>query len=214
MRQMGPQTESSGQALRPNDPLLPSPFIVGMPRSGTTLLRLMLDAHPAMAIPPETHFLRDLVQLPPKEAASREVFLRLIVEFYTWPDFHLSIEELSDRLDRVNPFSPTAGLRCFYGMYAEKFGKKRWGDKSPPYGFCMGDVRRLVPEAHFIHVIRDGRDAALSHRKTFLWRDRTLGRHAAEWRTGILSFRDQAAGVPYIELRFEGPGNAHNSRSR
>ena len=174
-----------------------------MPRSGTTLLRLMLDAHPELAIPLETHFLLALLKLPRRQAASRKVFLRLITEFHTWPDFHLSIEEFSDQLDRIRPFSPAAGLRCFYGMYAAKFGKKRWGDKSPPYGYVMADIHRLLPEARFIHVIRDGRDAALSHRKTFFWRDRTLDSHAAEWRARILSFREQAAAVPYIELRYE-----------
>ena len=39
------------------------PFIVGVGRSGTTLLRLMLDAHPAFAIPPETHFVPELIAL-------------------------------------------------------------------------------------------------------------------------------------------------------
>ena len=82
MPRTDPQPARSGQVHRPNDePLLPSPFIVGMPRSGTTLLRLMLDAHPELAIPLETHFLRALVKLPPEEAASREAFLGLIVEF-------------------------------------------------------------------------------------------------------------------------------------
>lgn len=174
-----------------------------MPRSGTTLLRLMLDAHPDLAIPLETHFLPALLKLPPQAAASREEFLRVITEFHTWPDFHLSAEEFSDQLDRVRPFSPTAGLRCFYRMYAAKFAKKRWGDKSPPYGFHMADIHRLLPEARFIHVIRDGRDTALSHRKTFFWRDRTVPGHAAEWRDRILSFREQAEAVPYIELRYE-----------
>ncbi len=196
--------ETSGKVDRSRDePLVPSPFIVGMPRSGTTLLRLMLDAHPELAIPLETHFLRAVVKLSPGEAASREAFLRLITEFHTWPDFHLSVEEFSESLDDVIPFTPTAGLRCFYRLYAAKFGKQRWGDKSPPYGFHMADIHRLLPEAHFIHVIRDGRDAALSHRKTYFWRDLTIRGHAAEWRTRIFRFRSQAAGVPYIELRYE-----------
>ena len=39
----------------------PAPFIVGVGRSGTTLLRLMLDAHPELAIPPETHFVPELI---------------------------------------------------------------------------------------------------------------------------------------------------------
>lgn len=183
--------------------MLPSPFIIGMPRSGTTLLRLMLDAHPDLAIPLETHFLLPLVELPPHEAASPEMFLRAITEFHTWPDFHLSAEEFADQLNRITPFNPAAGVRCFYQMYAAKFGKKRWGDKSPPYGFHMAEIHRLLPEARFIHVIRDGRDTALSHRRTFFWRDRTLTSHAAEWCERILSFREQAADVPYIELRYE-----------
>ena len=40
----------------------PVPFIVGVTRSGTTLLRLMLDAHPDLAIPPETHFVPQLIK--------------------------------------------------------------------------------------------------------------------------------------------------------
>jgi L-alanine-DL-glutamate epimerase-like enolase superfamily enzyme len=163
----------------------------------------MLDAHPELAIPLETHFLRALVKLPHGEAASREGFLGLITEFHTWPDFRLSAEEFSESLADVVPFSLTAGLRCFYRLYAAKFGKQRWGDKSPPYGFHMADIQRLLPEAHFIHVVRDGRDAALSHRKTYFWRDLTIRGHASEWRTRILRFRSQAAGVRYIELRYE-----------
>ena len=40
----------------------PVPFVVGMNRSGTTLLRMMLDAHPDLTIPPETHFVPDLIK--------------------------------------------------------------------------------------------------------------------------------------------------------
>lgn len=39
------------------------PFVVGANRSGTTLLRLMLDSHPELAIPPETHFVPNLIEL-------------------------------------------------------------------------------------------------------------------------------------------------------
>ena len=47
---------------RVRKPRSPAPFIVGMTRSGTTLLRLMLDSHPDLTIPPETHFLPELVK--------------------------------------------------------------------------------------------------------------------------------------------------------
>src|SRR3954468_24714748 len=59
---------------------VPSPFVVGVPRSGTTLLRLMLDAHPELTIPPETHFV-------PK----------LISQFEGWVDEAASTDELRAR---------------------------------------------------------------------------------------------------------------------
>ena len=46
----------------------PVPFVVGMNRSGTTLLRMMLDAHPELTIPPETHFVPDLIRACRKTA--------------------------------------------------------------------------------------------------------------------------------------------------
>ncbi len=52
---------------RVDDDRPPAPFVVGLTRSGTTLLRMMLDAHPQLTIPPETHFVPDLI----KAAAGR-----------------------------------------------------------------------------------------------------------------------------------------------
>ena len=51
----------------------PAPFIVGATRSGTTLLRLMLDAHPDMAIPSETHFIPDLIKAYRLESATQRL---------------------------------------------------------------------------------------------------------------------------------------------
>ena len=46
----------------------PAPFVVGLTRSGTTLLRMMLDAHPELTIPPETHFVPDLIKAAARRA--------------------------------------------------------------------------------------------------------------------------------------------------
>ena len=181
----------------------PSPFIVGMPRSGTTLLRLMLDAHPDLAIPLETHFLRPLRGDGLAAEVTREAFYHSVVDFFTWPDFHLSADEFHESLQRVQPFTLPEGLRCFYSLYAKRFGKKRWGDKTPPYGFIMSEIHSLLPEAHFIHVIRDGRDTALSHRSTYFWRYSDFREHAREWRDRIQQFREQGAACPYMEVRYE-----------
>jgi L-alanine-DL-glutamate epimerase-like enolase superfamily enzyme len=181
----------------------PSPFIVGMPRSGTTLLRLMLDAHPDLAIPLETHFLRPLLHDELAPEITRDAFYHGVVDFFIWPDFHLSADEFHNALLRLQPFTLPEGLRCFYSFYAKRFGKKRWGDKTPPYGFIMRKIHSLLPEAHFIHVIRDGRDTALSHKSTYFWRYSNFREHAREWRDRIQQFREQGASCPYMEVRYE-----------
>ena len=63
------------------------PVIVGVPRSGTTLLRMMIDAHP-VAIPPETGFLPLLADLDPRTDNAR-CRVGIITGFPTWPDFQL-----------------------------------------------------------------------------------------------------------------------------
>src|SRR5947207_10054330 len=79
----------------------PAPFVVGVPRSGTTLVRLMLDAHPDLAIPPETHFLPKLIRLV-QEADEAEDARAAALEFITthrrWPDFGLEADDLRERL--------------------------------------------------------------------------------------------------------------------
>jgi hypothetical protein len=178
------------------------PVIVGVGRSGTTLLRLMLDSHPEVAIPPETGF------LPEVRARSAELdaegLAGLLVGARQWPDFHLNEGELRAALERLDPFSPAAGTRCFYRLYARRFGKPRWGDKTPVYARHMPAIQELLPEARFVHLIRDGRDVALSLRP--LWfapgRDaRTLG---AYWREGVEAARRDAPRCRhYLEVRFE-----------
>jgi hypothetical protein len=55
------------------EPGTPIPFVVGCGRSGTTILRLMLNAHPALAVPPESHFLRRAARRP--DATTPEALL-------------------------------------------------------------------------------------------------------------------------------------------
>jgi Sulfotransferase family len=60
----------------------PMPVIVGIPRSGTTLLRMMIDAHPAVAVPPETGFLPALADLDPSTDVARAAW-EIITGFHT-----------------------------------------------------------------------------------------------------------------------------------
>jgi hypothetical protein len=144
----------------PPDP--PAPFICGTTRSGTTLLRLMLDAHPEVAIPSETHFVPDLIVRCIEGPVSADELTDLVTGHARWGDFGLEPEDLRERLAALDPLNAADATREFFRLYAEKQGKKRWGDKTPGYIRQTRRIQRVLPEARFIHTIRDGRDVALS----------------------------------------------------
>jgi hypothetical protein len=192
------------------EPGLPAPFVVGVGRSGTTLLRLMLDAHPEMAMPPETHFFDSLIEASGRLRFSPERALAAITEdeHRRWNDFGLGEDELLDRFEAIPRFNAPDALRAFYELYAEKQGKERWGDKTPPYVKTMRRIKRVLPEAGFIHVIRDGRDVALSNNKRVIERGHRepvpAARSARRWKRRILKARADGPHLgEYIEIRYE-----------
>ena len=182
----------------------PAPFVVGVSRSGTTLLRLMLDAHPDLAIPAETHFIPKLIrEVKNSDGDPREVALETITTHRRWPDFKLDQDELAERIRALHDPSVTEILRAFYGLYAEREGKPRWGDKSPPYVRKMRRINKFLPEARFIHLIRDGRDVALSIRDRAV-KEHPIDRIAERWVRRITRARAQAKRLPhYEEIRYE-----------
>jgi hypothetical protein len=149
----------------------PMPVIVGCPRSGTTLLAVMLDSHPQIAIPPETAFLPELPRLAEKAgtALRREFFALLTTDRWNvsnWNDLGIDKDAYWRRLCALQTFSITGGLRALYGMYADGLGKRLYGEKTPADTHCMPQIEAYLPEARFIHIVRDPRDVVLSLRRT------------------------------------------------
>lgn len=181
----------------------PAPFVVGAGGSGTTTLRLMLDAHPLLAVPPETHFLLDLAKATAKDDATPAGLVDLISSDRRWADFGFERDELERVFASVTPLTGTAVARAFYRAYAERHGKPRWGDKTPAYAKSMRRIERLLPEAHFVHLIRDGRDVRLSrvHRAVD---PPPIEIHARRWRRRIERARRISQDLSrYMEVRFE-----------
>jgi Sulfotransferase family len=187
----------------------PAPFVVGVGRSGTTLLRLMLDAHPQLAVPPETHFLLAFIQQSGRIRFNPKIAVRTMVtdKHRRWNDFGLEPDDLLARLETVEPFNTADALRSFYLLYAEQHGKSRWGDKTPDYVRKMKKIQNTLPEARFIHVIRDGRDAGLSQNARIAKRGKEPippREMARRWRKRIVKTRLDAAEVShYMEVRYE-----------
>jgi hypothetical protein len=164
----------------------------------------MLDAHPRLAIPPETQFIPELVEAADQPGASAASVARVLTSHRRYGDFGIDPGELEGAFASLDPFDLGAGLRWFYETYAARHGKERWGDKSPGYGWTMGPVERVLPEAHFIHLIRDGRDVALSKRDKRGADAPRVAKLARHWAKRIRRTRRQGARARcYMELRYE-----------
>jgi hypothetical protein len=189
----------------------PAPFVVGVPRSGTTLLRLMLDAHPQLAIPPETNFIPRLVRAwrrldrrGASEEDKRAKAFEVLRRHRRWADWNVGEEGLRRRLART-PLTLGDAARSLHLEYGERVGKPRWGDKTPIYLRDMTLIQEALPEARFIHLLRDGRDVAVSWTEVS-WGTETVLEAAEEWVTRIRKARRSSRRlVPgtYLEVRYE-----------
>jgi hypothetical protein len=178
--------------------------VVGVGRSGTTLLRLMLDAHPELAIPPETHFVPELISRAQAGGRAGDL-VGEIVGSRGWADFGIEAEPLRARARALGDGDAAGVLRAFYGLCAERRGKQRWGDKTPIYVAHMRTIAAELPEARFVHMIRDGRDVALSRRSRGMGAGKPIGDAARLWRRRIENARKQSRRLcdRYLELRYE-----------
>lgn len=184
----------------------PPLLILGVRRSGTTLLRVMLDRHSELAVPDETYFVPQLADRHLRRVRV-EAFLDDVRRVVDW---ELPLDKLRARLRDRMPVGEAIG--AVYAVYAEEQGKPRWGDKTPMYMQSLRLLERLFPDARYVHLIRDGRDAALSFLAmprgimTETWmQPRSTADFACQWRTEVAAARRLGArvGERYLEVRYE-----------
>jgi len=189
--------------------MAPSVIVLGVGRSGTTLLRVMLDRSSQIAIPYESFFVTPLAHrhgLRP----NLEAFIVDLGRFYQLYEWGIDPEDVRPRLREG--MTTGEAIAAVFEVYAEHEGKPRWGDKTPLYMQHLPLLERLFPDALWVHLVRDGRDAALSFLelpKDFsgkTWaQPRTTAQFAARWRTEITAARrlGRYVGGRYLELRYE-----------
>ena len=143
-------------------------FIIGTERSGTNLLRLILNSHPNISIPHPPHILKNFFGLEPfySDFSIDDNFRLLIKDVARMVELHPYPWGI--KIDKEKIFSQ-AGERnlinvyfAIYNQYLESTGKKRWGCKSTFMIDHVGLVRKYYPSAKFIYMVRDGRDVAFS----------------------------------------------------
>jgi hypothetical protein len=137
-------------------------FLVGSMRSGSTMLRLILDSHPAVAIGPETGFMNavDATRHIPRFKAGDGWYRQL-----GWSD-----EEFDGRLREF--------YEDIFGRYAVQQGKRRWGEKTPFHTSRVHDMARIFPDARFVGIVRHPGAVARSLERRFHY---TFGDAVTYW---------------------------------
>lgn len=148
-------------------------FVVGADRSGTTLLRLMLNGHPGLAIPPESQFIVRLMrELPTTGVLSVEqvdTATKIITDCPGFSTWRTAPKELGEAFSSHRRPTLSGLVDAVYRLEIEPTSKARWGDKTPLYASFITEIDGLFPRARFIHIIRDGRDVSLSLRNVAWW---------------------------------------------
>ena len=184
-------------------------FVVGCPRSGTTMLQLMLHAHSRIALPPESRFLLPVYErrhefgdLAGEE--QRRALARFIVGTAQFGDLGLDPAEVTGAIVAAPPTLGSA-LGTVFKLYAGRFGKPRWGDKRPSYLRNLPVILRLFPDAQIVNIMRDGRDCVASLKET-PWCPDNLGKQIDYWArsadASMRAAREYPADV-YHQVRYE-----------
>ncbi len=148
----------------------PYVFIVGCPRSGTTLLQRMADAHPLLAVTNESEWFdkRWILRwfdkrrgLTPEGFVTPEL-ISLMVEHPKFSRLKVGQEELLGLLETSQPVSYPEFLTRVLDRYGRRAGKALVGNKTPIFVRRLYTLHKLWPQTRFVHLIRDGRDVCLS----------------------------------------------------
>lgn len=186
-------------------------FLVGCPRSGTTLVSALLHAHPRIAMPPETRFLIPAYEIRQQfgdleQPGNRRRLARWITRpgWTKFDDLRLDRDEVVKKIVAGPPtFGSAAGI--VWREFARSRGKARWGEKRPAYWRYLPTIRRLFPDAQVVHLIRDGRACVASLDQVPWWPTGRLGAMTT-WALADRELRRAARTMPagsYHAVRYE-----------
>jgi len=168
-------------------------FIIGNPRSGTTLLRLMLNNHRNIIVPPECGFAvwwyekyKDWSKDSCQDKKARDYFLQDLIASKKIETWNLDFEGLGEYIRSMMPINYAELVSCIYTFFGYSTGRTfdRWGDKNNFHIQRVETLHKIFPSAFFIHIIRDGRDVACSYKN--LAKMNLLSKYAPNLPTNIV----------------------------
>jgi hypothetical protein len=198
-------------------PVNPYVFVVGCPRSGTTLLQRMLDNHPQLTVANDTHFITRAVKTTLRRDPNPQMkpdFLEAVLNYRR--TYRMGLEDVDIQHAATDSDTYAEFVSKLYNLRGARQNKPFSGEKTPDYCRQIPELHTLFPGSRFIHIVRDGRDTTLSTLgwatetkgpgKWGLWKGDPVGTCALWWRwqvgTGDRDGRTLPAGQ-YRSLRYE-----------
>jgi hypothetical protein len=185
-------------------------FIIGVPRSGTTLLASLLNRHPDICVTPESHFFRHVKRFQNNSSdfiskwpdSGKELLSSIEERHYEL--FGTEPDEIIRQIDAAKPL-PRDVFMKLGEVYAANKRKLGWIEKTPDHINYIKDIRNLFPDAKIIHIVRDGRDVAMSLCKTnWPWQSKSYVENLLQWSRSVKYAKDQLeADKNTYCLRFE-----------
>jgi hypothetical protein len=183
-------------------------FIIGCPRSGTTLMRLIFNSHPYLAIPDETGIFDWLYNRPfykklfPLKASKNQVLVKSLGE---------AVTKQFDALPASKRKSPRAIIDFLLQSYAQREQKSYWGEKTPLNIHYLATILDIYPSATIVYMIRDPRAVASSFKryvdykrgKEDFWITRDVNKAIKLWKASVeqaMHFKDQITFVKYEDF--------------
>ena len=180
------------------------PIFVSSGRAGLTLLEVIFESHPEIAVAHEPRFLAPMVRQRRRYEGSGGIDLdRFTRDLFGYGNFRrlgLSREEVVSALAEGQPEGFADAVRCVLALYAASRNKSRYAVKSPLAVSYLEPIAEVFPEVRFVHLVRDGRDVVLAYLErdkgpssiaegAFHWRLRTSRGHEAGLRLGPERYR-------------------------
>jgi hypothetical protein len=155
---MGPASTQPGRAA---DPFR---FALGHVRSGTTMLRALLDSHSALAVPPESYFVVPALSTAVATGApyDPDAFVARVRRDRYFADWDLDDAELDALRHDPRVHSTADAIAGLYATYARVRGKPHYADKTPSHLLDVDLLAQQFPAGRFLHQVRDGRDVVAS----------------------------------------------------
>jgi len=198
---------TSSPLLGIEEPRLNAPiFIVGAPRSGTTLLRNMLNRHPSIAICRETDFCRLVFRRQRafgslSDVRNRQRLVKQYLPTRGVQRMQIDLQALEPTLLREGT-SYAAFFASLLRFYAQAYGKRRYGEKTPRHALFTETLCEWYPGATIIHLVRDPRDVVASLLRLD-WADQNALGNANLWLRSNLAAHRSRHRPKYLLVRYE-----------